>query len=132
MIGRRSLMAMIGLAPVAAVSGPALVQDHLPANSVMAPPDLSPVEYARRRLAAVKYARSMGIDVDHGPSLLGMVDCTEMEVSAMRSWSPATKQRVVGERRFKRYHDNYLSEAVARVEREVKLSLAPEWVRRFM
>ena len=131
MIGRRNLMAMIGLAPVAAISSPVPVLESC-GNSVTATSDLSPVEYARKRLAAVKYARSIGIEPDHGPSYLSMTDCVEAEVSAMRSWSAATKQRVVGERRFKRYQDNYISEAVARVEREVKLSLAPEWIRRFM
>ena len=64
--------------------------------------------------------------------LIEQADAIEFDVEAMRSWSPSFKRRVTQARRFQRYNENYMKDALARVEREVKLSMAPDWVRRFL
>lgn len=130
MIGRRGLMSMLGLAPAAAV----MPQQLYPANpmpSIVADADVSNLEWAKRRLKAIHWADVNGLPRGDAP-LLEQSDAIEQDVDAMRSWSAQHKRRVTQSRRLERYKENYMKDALARVEREVKLSMAPDWVRRFL
>lgn len=132
MLARRSFMAMLGLAPVAGAMG---VEPSVPtaAVSVVNPLDAaSDIEWAKRRVAAIRWARQNAMPVGDEHFLGSPADVIDDEVTAMKSWSPQHKRRAMRERRMRRYRETYLSDALARVEKEVKLSLAPEWVRRFL
>lgn len=131
MIGRRGLISMLGLAPAAAV----MPQQLHPANPVPSivstADDVSNLGWAKRRLKAIHWADVNGLPRGDAP-LIEQADAIEFDVEAMRSWSPSFKRRVTQARRLQRYNENYMKDALARVEREVKLSMAPDWVRRFL
>lgn len=132
MLQRRSFMAMLGLAPVAGAVG--VEAQPMPSGvSIVNPLDaVSNVEWAKRRVDAIRWARQNAMPVGDEHFLGSPADVIDDEVLAMKSWSTQHKQRAMRERRLRRYRENYLSDALARVEKEVKLSLAPEWVRRFL
>ena len=130
MIGRRGLMSMLGLAPAAAVM-PQQLHPVNPMPSIVADADVSNLEWAKRRLKAIHWADVNGLPRGDAP-LLEQSDTIEQDVDAMRSWSVQHKRRVTQARRLERYKENYMKDALARVEREVKLSMAPDWVRRFL
>lgn len=137
---RRKFMAMLGLAPAAAIvkPGPATPTSipfatppvDFSANVVNAVSDgpgaWTALQYAQRKVHAIRYARKHGLENDW------FVDTIEMQSNAMRSWSPVFKTRWRQERAQKAQRDLWFENAVRDVEREIKLAAAPEWVRRFL
>jgi hypothetical protein len=141
---RRSLLAMFAAAPAAAVVSSAPPSAPPPAwgkfaptapydayglePAIMSQNDDGPLEYAKKRLAALQWAERNGISEERLDPF-GVIDA---EANAMRSWSPAHRERWRMKRIEQMRHASRYREAVEHVERQIKLSLAPEWVRRFL
>lgn len=135
---RRSFMAMLGLAPVAAVAPktptdtiwkdvtPSYVANHIDDFTLS-----SDIEYAKRKVDAFKWAKENLLDRDYRDEL-HIRDGIDANVVAMKSWSPAYRAMVLNERVSNWYSNRKLENAIANLEREVKLSMAPEWARRFL
>lgn len=136
---RRSFMSMLGLAPIAAA---------MPVNGVAGTGSLSSsasyvpfggfnqvgeqidnVEYARKRLDALKWVSSKNLP---GENEHFAYQDPAIHVESMRSWSHSHKARVTSELRRARDREIVIKAAENRFERELKLSLAPDWVRRFL
>jgi len=130
---------MLGLAPIAAV---------MPVNSISSagisssssayvplsgfnevPETMDNVEYARKRLDALKWMYNKNLP---GENEHFAYPDPAVHVESMRSWSASHKQRVASELRLARDRELAIKAAKNRLERELKLSLAPDWVRRFM
>jgi hypothetical protein len=133
---RRSFMAAIGFAPVAAAmpstSPPNISTLGISSGLVnySSHPDkkLSDVEYARERLHALKEARKAGVSRHSEPYYY---DRIQSELSSMKSWSSNYKT-MVQENRMKTLRDRVqIEEAEAELARRMKLALLPEWVREY-
>ena len=132
---RRSLMAMLGLAPAAAVvgPGPAVAQAADPVGWRLEPDhwikraeeELSPVEHAKRRLASLQWQRDRGLRMpDH------MLRSWEVDpnIDGRKATSPAIKKLLQRER----IERLAIEEAEANVKHQMAMAVAPEWVRRFL
>lgn len=135
---RRSFMAMLGLAPVAAVApktptdtGWSGAAPSYMARSIDDLDSLSNIEYAKRRVDAFKWAKENSFDRDYRDELLAR-DAIVANIAAMKSWSPAYRAMALNERAANWHSNRRLESAIANLEREVKLLMAPEWVRRFL
>lgn len=136
---RRSFMAILGLAPVAAISSPmemphkgshqagALFGAPLGPQQSCSTPDR--VEEAKQRLNALKMARSADISLRDGALFH---EKFEAEVNGMRSWSAVQRHRVIKERFKKTMDEHELLRAEQHLSRELKLMALPEWARRFL
>lgn len=130
---------MLGFAPIAAA---------MPVNSIASagslsssvaytpfsgfnqiPEEMDNVEYARKRLDALKWMSSKNLP---GENEHFAYPDPAVHVESMRSWSVSHKQRVTSELRLARDRELVIKAAQNRLERELKLSLAPDWVRRFL
>lgn len=134
---RRSLLAMIGMAPAAAaVSAKSNIEaQNLPRAFVEQWPlpermnqVYSPLDDAKQRLSALQWAR----DNDLEESRDRPYEIIIAEVGAMRSWSTAYRARCAADRTEKMRKDFMIIDAIQHVEREIKLSLVPSWMRRFL
>jgi hypothetical protein len=133
---RRSFMAALGLAPVAAVmpSNPATVptpyNEYIPfkTSGMMASENLSPLELSRQRLRALKEMQKFGITRYREPFYYERVNA---ELSSLRSWSSSYKIRVQEDRIIKIRDRVEVEDAEAEVARQMKAALLPEWARRF-
>jgi hypothetical protein len=131
-------MAMLGLAPVAAVA-PKIPADTgwgvvTPSCVVSQIDDLDPlsdIKYAKRKVDALKWAKENSFD-RASRDKLHTRDAIDANIVAMKSWSPAYRAMALNERVLNWYSNTKLENAIADLEREVKLSMAPEWARRFL
>lgn len=130
MLARRSFMAMIGLAPVA-MATPEEGLNPVPMLTSHKK-EMDELQWAKKRVEAIQWARKNGVPVGEESFIGRPSDVIDNEVNAMRSWSAQYKKRAADKRRAQMFRDNYLKDAMLRMEREVKLSLAPDWVRRFI
>lgn len=135
---RRSFMAMLGLAPVAAVApkipantGWGDVTPSYVANNIDDLDSLSSIEYAKRKVDALKWAKENSFDRASRDEL-HIRDAIDANIVAMKSWSPAYRAMALNERVLNWHSNRRLENAIANLEREVKLSMAPEWARRFL
>jgi hypothetical protein len=131
-------MKMLGLAPVAAVA-PKTPTDtgwrgatpSYVANNIDDLDSLSDIECAKKRVEALKWAKENSFDRASRDELHTR-DAIDADVVAMKSWSPAYRAMALNERALNWYSNRKLENAIADLEREVKLSMAPEWARRFL
>lgn len=134
---RRSLMAMLGLAPAAAVVSPGPIIEQ-PVNAVgwaeaeydrswmkTAREELSPVDSAKRRLASLLWQRERGLQLpDH------LLRSWEVDpgIESRKATSPAIKKLLQHER----IQRLAIEEAEANVKHQMVMAVAPDWVRRFL
>ena len=130
-------MAAIGLAPVAAAmpsANPSNISTLAISSGVVlnstghACERMSDVEYARKRLHALKEARKAGVSRHTEPYYYERI---QAELSSMKSWSSNYKT-MAQENRVKTLRDRVqIEEAEAELARQMKLALLPEWVREY-
>lgn len=136
---RRGVLSFLGLAPVAAampvnivdgVTRPPSLGSYAPLNAFSQTElAMDGVEYARKKLDALKWMSSKNVPNDN--EHFAYPD-PAIHVEAMRSWSVSHKSRVTSELRRAKDQELAIKGAKNRLERELKLSIAPEWVRRFI
>lgn len=134
---RRTLLGMFGAAPAAmVVKATPQTQTYVPEVSMNPFPDdpwkanetIDAVERAKKNLSAVMWADSNGLNTV-GPD---PYDTMDAEIDSMRSWSKVAKARISRNRYAEIRRKSFIDEAIKDVERQVKKSLAPEWIRRFL
>jgi len=128
---RRNLLAMLGLAPVAAAgAAPKMVATaNIPypsglgwgASEAMssAGHDMSPLEYAKRQLAVAKWRRAQAAGGGISPYL------PPVHIEARRATSPAIKALLTADW----HRDRDLREAEGRVSWEMAKMAAPAWLK---
>lgn len=130
---RRTLIAMFGAAPVAAVMPDSAVADVVAKSSSVTPPVLTaardfatpadrfsdPVRYAKANLIVQRKLIETGVGWDD------WLDAETLRIDGMRSWSPAVKS-IIRSRARK-------IERIRQAERQVRNAIAqsalPKWMR---
>lgn len=133
---RRSLLAMFGAAPVAAV----MPAEATPSVASIPPPspwfydnpysdqDDDQLTRAKQRLEALQWAEKSGLS-DYTVDPYAVID---VEANSMRSWSASQRERWRARRIEQIRRASLVREAMESVERQLKLSLAPSWMRRYL
>ena len=135
---RRSFMAFLGLAPVAAVTPVVQEVVYNPVvsgtNKIMTQnslyvEDYNPIKHAREKLAALKKAKENDLLTNFHETFYEQLST---DVRTFRSWSEAHKCRKITEKIAVARTEYEIRRAEYELEREMKKSLLPEWMRRFI
>ncbi len=137
MMNRRSIMAMLGLAPAAAVMPPEMYEPPVPklnrakigGGLGLFGDDEDPVLNAKRRLEAAEWVETN--DLEPSFDLMGYSDY-DYGVESMKSWSPYMKS-VTRNKRGREYHKKRrIEERRYGVARAMFLKMAPPHLRDFL